>query len=595
MNTAHLMNLVLHRRRSLLAATGLLGLLSACTPNAKPRGQLMIVVATDMSIPKNMDQVVVEVLDDSGHKQTFNYPVRPSSLGKPMPGTLAIVPPNSGGQTVRVRLIAEQDMSPAPPTVRVVREAVVKVPTDRTAMLPMPLHWLCDGHFMESTDGSYQSDCGTDQTCVAGACVDAIIAPEQLRTYSAALVFGGGDEQGTGGRCIDVPMCFGSSELATLDTDCTFALPNGVDPQAFNVALQLTAGSDGQCTTGSNAHCFLTLDQDLAEGWQLNPSGRVQLPSAVCDTIAAGKALGVATTTACPTKDSSVPICGPWTNVATASTVPRGDTSGAGGSSSTGNGGSGAAAPASAGSPAGPSGSAGQVGNNPDPKAGQPCVTTADCTGSRSVCQYGYCGTQCFSDAECTAPTVCLRGAAAFGACLRFPCGNCPTDTACNPPEGICRASCATNTDCTAAEACTADNVCWAGKGGFNGSGGASSAEGGAGPADAGTAAGGSGGQSPAPDGGAAKSCDQFCAQENTVCGFNASNAPYPSLGACLTSCPTFPPGISGDTAGNSLACRQTYLDIAMSDATSAALHCPYTGMVSQSSYADTGANGPCN
>src|SRR5882724_5148248 len=238
-----------------------IGVLVGCAPAAKPRGQLMIAVATDMSIPKNMDQVVVEVLDEQGNKQNFDYPVKPSDLGKPMPGTLAIVPPNSGGQTVRVRLIAELDMSPAPPTVRVVREAVVKVPTDRTALLPMPLHWLCDGHYKENDDGTYQSDCADDmQTCVAGQCVDAVIATETLKDYKPQLVFGGGDDQGNGGRCIDIPTCFSTSAAAVPDGDCTLPLSDSADMSSFNVALELAAGSDGECTMGAGSRCFLPLD-----------------------------------------------------------------------------------------------------------------------------------------------------------------------------------------------------------------------------------------------------------------------------------------------------------------------------------------------
>ena len=295
------------------------GVLAGCAPAAKTRGQLMIAVATDMSIPKNMDQVVVEVLDEQGNKQSFDYPVKPTDLGKPMPGTLAIVPPNAGGQTVRVRLIAELDMSPAPPTVRVVREAVVKVPTDRTALLPMPLHWLCDGHYKENDDGTYQSDCADDtKTCVAGQCVDAVIATETLRDYKPQLVFGGGDDQGNGGHCIDIPTCFGASTAAVPDGDCTLPLADSVDMSSFNVALELAAGSDGECTMGAVSRCFLPLDSDPVEGWWID-GGRVHLPPAACDVIAHGKALGVATTGMCPTKDPSVPICGLWTNVSTSS------------------------------------------------------------------------------------------------------------------------------------------------------------------------------------------------------------------------------------------------------------------------------------
>ena len=297
----------------------LVGVLAGCAPAAKPRGQLMVAVATDMSIPKNMDQVVVEVLDEQGNKQSFDYPDKPTDLGKPMPGTLAIVPPNAGGQTVRIRLIAELDMSPAPPTVRVVREAVVKVPTDRTALLPMPLHWLCDGHYKENDDGTYQSDCADDtQTCVAGQCVDAVIATETLKDYEPQLVFGGGDDQGNGGHCIDIPTCFAASAAAVPDGDCTLPLSDSTNMSSFNVALELAAGSDGECTKGADSRCFLPLDSDPVEGWWID-GGRVHLPPAACDVIAHHKALDVVTTGMCPTKDPSVPICGLWTNVTTSS------------------------------------------------------------------------------------------------------------------------------------------------------------------------------------------------------------------------------------------------------------------------------------
>ena len=320
--------------RALLLVTPLV----ACSSTEKPRGELMIAVATDMSIPKNLDQVEVLISLPDGTEQRLDYPILPSSpnpVGKPMPGTLALVPPNAGGQTVRVRLIAQQDSSGGNPVSRVVREAIVKVPTDRVALLPMPLHWLCDGLVKQDTDGSYTADCNDpDQTCVAGKCVDAAVATDKLRTFDPGLVFGGGDDQGNGGTCIDVQACFAASTLATPDKDCTLPLPKSADPTSFNVAIELSSGSDGECTTGKDSRCFLPLDSDPDEGFQI-VGDRVQLPPVVCEKIATGKALGVATTTACPTKDPSEPICGPWTTVTTSST-DSGNGSSAGGASSLG-------------------------------------------------------------------------------------------------------------------------------------------------------------------------------------------------------------------------------------------------------------------
>jgi hypothetical protein len=449
----------------------LVGVLAGCAPAAKPRGQLMIAVATDMSIPKNMDQVVVEVLDEQGNKQTFDYPVKPTDLGKPMPGTLAIVPPNAGGQTVRVRLIAELDMSPAPPTVRVVREAVVKVPTDRTALLPMPLHWLCDGHYKENDDGTYQSDCADDtQTCVAGQCVDAVIATETLKDYEPQLVFGGGDDQGNGGHCIDIPTCFGASAAAVPDGDCTLPLADSVDMSSFNVALELAAGSDGECTMAAVSRCFLPLDSDPVEGWWID-GGRVHLPPAACDVIAHGKALGVATTGMCPTKDPSVPICGRWTNVSTSSLSPGGSSTG---DIMSGHDGGGV-------SSNGPDAST-RTGADGSAPTTFGCVSNDQCGGG--ACINAECAPPCKSDTVCGSGTVCVR-VSGVGGCAHVPCGNCLASTGCSAPEGLCRNTCKTADECWGDQSCASGGLCTGGGGapstdaGVDGAGGASASSGG--------------------------------------------------------------------------------------------------------------------
>lgn len=322
-------------RRARAAVWGLLGvteLLLGCGSQDKPRGELMVVVASDMSIPENLNQVEIEVLDDSGKKQLFTYPILPSLLGQPMPGTLAIVPPDAGGQHVRVRMIAELDPGDgSAPVPRVVREAAVNVPTDRIAMLPMPLHWLCDGHVKkDEKTGTYSSGCDDGETCVAGKCKTATFAPAQLLDFEPARVFGGGDSNGAGGRCIDIAKCFAGGAVLTPDAECSVPVPSGVRLDALNVALVSTAG-DGICLEGGEP-CLVPLDRDEDEGWKTDGSS-IQLPSTVCDQIESGKIGGVSVSSECPTKTAAVPLCGPWTLVTTPSSLSDLDGAGGGGAS----------------------------------------------------------------------------------------------------------------------------------------------------------------------------------------------------------------------------------------------------------------------
>src|SRR5690606_4714152 len=59
----------------------------------------------------------------------------------------------------------------------------------------------------------------------------------------------------------------------------------------------------------------IALDRDQREGWQLNDSGRVVLPSKVCDQILDGNVIGIALSSDCVTKTAAIPSCGPWSSV----------------------------------------------------------------------------------------------------------------------------------------------------------------------------------------------------------------------------------------------------------------------------------------
>ncbi|HYP88708.1 MAG TPA: hypothetical protein VEQ59_11155, partial [Polyangiaceae bacterium] len=175
---------------------------SCSSGETKPRGQLIIALSTDMSVTKDMDEVRVQVFRADGtalpDRQIPVLPAEPAPFGKPLPGTLAIVPPDAGGQQLLIRVSARHlDPRTNVKLTRVVREAVVKVPTDRTAMLRMPLRWLCDGRVKPiagSDDDSYSSDCDKDETCIAGECVPAEVDANALPDYTPEQVFGGGDD-----------------------------------------------------------------------------------------------------------------------------------------------------------------------------------------------------------------------------------------------------------------------------------------------------------------------------------------------------------------------------------------------------------------
>jgi len=310
-------------------------LVAACSNEVQPRGQLMLAISSDMSVTKDMDEVRVEVRRADGtrlpDREIPILPSQPAPFGKPLPGTLAIVPSDAGGQSVHVRLTARHlDTTTGVVESRVVREAIVKVPTDRIAMLRMPLRWLCDGRVERDGDG-FRSACPNENdTCVAGACKSADIDVNSLPEYLNSQVFGGGTPTGKGSQCLDVQSCFANTVVLAADGDCAVPLPAGANPARLNVALVLPPESDGHCLDDPDkgpgkGTCFMPLDSDESEGFVVR-GNRIHLPAAACMRT---NVVGVAVSLACNTKDLSIPVCGPW-NGWTAQAEPDG-TGGTGG------------------------------------------------------------------------------------------------------------------------------------------------------------------------------------------------------------------------------------------------------------------------
>ncbi|MEI9937722.1 MAG: hypothetical protein WDO69_10935 [Pseudomonadota bacterium] len=141
-----------------------------------------------------------------------------------------------------------------------------------------------------------------------------------------------------------------------------------------------------------------------------------------------------------------------------------------------------------------------------------------------------------------------------------------------------------------------------AGSGGSTGgAGGSTAGAGGASAGSAGTTGGASSGGASGAGGGASAACTTFCMDEETTCSFGAATAaPYTGAPACLSACAGFAPGVTGEQANDTFACRRYHLTAAGMGADAAAmaanktLHCPHTGLISKGAYTDTTATGPC-
>lgn len=293
-----------------VALAGLMAVLS-CSSDAGPTGQLVVAVQTDMQLPDDVDRVRLQV--ESFGKLVFarEYPVAPDGTLR-IPATLGILPGSDPARTVTIGLAARQRGR-----VRVLREAVTTIPTQRAAMLRLPIQWLCDGQVEELEPGEVDSTCpdvdGKKQTCIAGTCADAEVDSSLLPDYDPAEIFGGGDGSGNG-ECFDTVPCFAEGVGATPDAECTIAVPDEGDFEpSIAIVNPPQPGSAGICGPGS---CLISLDANTPNGWQLTEDeDRIQLPPAVCDRIASGISVGVAVTTACPQKTEALPSCGPWSAV----------------------------------------------------------------------------------------------------------------------------------------------------------------------------------------------------------------------------------------------------------------------------------------
>jgi hypothetical protein len=293
-------------------ALGALTLAVCATPSCTPLpvGETMLVLQTDLSLPKDIDKLTIDVLVRGEKRNTSTLTdvgadgslLIPASLGI----TLDLAKGTPASTPVTLRATAFQKGK-----ARIIREVVTTVPKDRIAALKMPIQWLCWDQVALDAEGNAQSSCmDPNQTCVAGTCVDKNVDPATLEDFAPDRIFGGGTGTNGDGTCFDTSTCFTGSVDAKAElvgNDCVIKTTGDV-----NVAIRVD--SAGIC--GSSG-CFVPLDAKSEFGWQAGSSGTIKLPRAVCDRISSTPptANGVSiagTSAACPLKTNDIPTCGPW-------------------------------------------------------------------------------------------------------------------------------------------------------------------------------------------------------------------------------------------------------------------------------------------
>lgn len=282
-------------RRLLLALTVATAVLTACSAR-KPAG-LMLAIQTDLSMTKDLDQLGIYVLANGTPILSETYMIEGGRVR--LPSTIAIAPPANPPSAVRVRVVGFKGGS-----ARIVRDAFTTVPTDRLAVLPLPLRWLDDGsavggdaEFQVNPFAKARAKCAEGQTSDLGVCVDANVPESKLALYEPAAIFGGGDEGA--GSCFPTPACFAGGVTQPLDeTTCTIAKPAAPS----NVAVVTNGDGD---LVGTDT--VIVLD----EGSEWSAVGdRLQLPKALCAAPVRARWKFVLTSAACVTKTARYPACG---------------------------------------------------------------------------------------------------------------------------------------------------------------------------------------------------------------------------------------------------------------------------------------------
>jgi hypothetical protein len=321
--------------RSALAVAVIAGALAtgaACSRTEPAPGVLMLAIQTDMSAgrDKTIQAVGLYVRDLDRNRTLFQLtePVAPDGTVK-FPATLAIIGRNNPGAAVRIRVVGFRRGE-----AQVMRDAVTTIPTDRTALMSLPLRWVnyekAQGaipqggntapsvHTLADDDPAHDpfgvlsyKGCAGESTFIDGQCVPWTVDSSKLPDFVESDVFGGGTADG-GGVCFDTEKCFASATVLTLD-NCVAAKPSG----AFTLAVKQGLGEEGACAGDG---CFIPLDPESDEGWKTE-GNTIRLTAGTCARLVEGRSALVVSTT-CGSKAALAPLCGEASTVGPGTDLP---------------------------------------------------------------------------------------------------------------------------------------------------------------------------------------------------------------------------------------------------------------------------------
>ena len=243
-------------RRPVFVWTALLPLaLASCTEESSEPG-LILSMSTDMIVPRDVQSVGIYIqhLEGSGRvRRQWTFSAAPIFDGKDyvvrFPATLTVASRKVGDDRLRTRVVAFTG-DPSTPVPLVMREARTAVPTDRAAVLRLPLLWINAGTVADNAPGlgvgdesadpfsRFDSDCPPEQTRGdSGECesIDVPLAslPDRSETPQTA--------------CFDVTAVFGpGADLVRADAatvvGCSIPLGASFDPARTQVALVAASG-----------------------------------------------------------------------------------------------------------------------------------------------------------------------------------------------------------------------------------------------------------------------------------------------------------------------------------------------------------------
>ena len=112
--------------KGMAAAAAVLTFGTACSRDPQPTGQLMLALQTDMALPKDVDQVTIQILSQGIVRFNHVYRADPSADDRILiPATLGIVAGDNPNAPVTVRIIARQNGGPLGSTATIARAFAV--------------------------------------------------------------------------------------------------------------------------------------------------------------------------------------------------------------------------------------------------------------------------------------------------------------------------------------------------------------------------------------------------------------------------------------------------------------------------------------